>query len=216
MAPAGGWDASGFKEAIVGISAPSVLGGTAYVLRHNQNVLSRLDPTTGKPRGEPLRLEGINDFIFSSPVGAAGRIYVTGRDGATVVLRHDRENKALAVNRLEDSFSASAAVAGREFYLRGERFLVLYRRAGVAPCRTAMSDWTCRLRAISQESAVGEAAKRHKRLKKTALSKQMPIWHLAHQEVNYNGAAAPCNSFVLCLMRLFAANMRRLFHDSAD
>jgi outer membrane protein assembly factor BamB len=105
------------------VSSPLMYDDTLYVLRHNQNVLSRLDPMTGKPKGEPLRLEGIHDFIFSSPVGAAGRIYVTGRDGTTVVLRHDRENALLAVNHLDDSFSASAAVADREFYLRGERFL---------------------------------------------------------------------------------------------
>jgi len=105
------------------VSSPLLYDDTLYVLRHNQNVLSRFDPTTGKPRGEPLRLEGINDFIFSSPIGAAGRIYVTGRDGTTVVLRHDRENAALAVNHLDDSFSATAAVADREFYLRGEHFL---------------------------------------------------------------------------------------------
>jgi hypothetical protein len=82
-----------------------------------------MEPETGKPLGEPLRLEGINDFIFSSPVGAAGRIYITGRDGNTVVLRHDPENAILAVNHLDDSFSASAALAGKELYLRGERFL---------------------------------------------------------------------------------------------
>jgi len=105
------------------VSSPLLYDDTLYVLRHNQNVLSRLDPMSGKPRGEPLRLEGIRDFIFSSPVGAAGRIYVTGRDGTTVVLRHDRENAALAVNHLDDTFSASAALAGRELYLRGERFL---------------------------------------------------------------------------------------------
>jgi outer membrane protein assembly factor BamB len=105
------------------VSSPLLYDETLYVLRHNQNVLSRLDPLTGKPRGEPLRLEGIRDFIFSSPVGAAGRIYVTGRDGTTVVLRHDSENALLAVNHLEDSFSASAAVVDREFYLRGEQFL---------------------------------------------------------------------------------------------
>jgi len=105
------------------VSSPLVYDDTLYVLRHNQNVLSRFDPTTGKLRGEPLRLEGINDFIFSSPIGAAGRIYVTGRDGTTVVLRHDRENAVLAVNHLEDSFSASAAAVDGEFYLRGEHFL---------------------------------------------------------------------------------------------
>ena len=105
------------------VSSPLLYDDTLYFLRHNQNVLSRLDPVTGKPRGEPLRLDGINDFIFSSPVGAAGRIYVTGRDGNTVVLRHDRENAPLALNHLDDSFSASAAMMDREFYLRGEHFL---------------------------------------------------------------------------------------------
>ncbi len=105
------------------VSSPLLYDDTLYFLRHNQNVLNRLDPATGQHKGELLRLDGIRDFIFSSPVGAAGRIYITGRDGSTVVLRHDRENATLAVNRLDDSFSASPALAGRELYLRGERFL---------------------------------------------------------------------------------------------
>jgi len=105
------------------VSSPLLYGDTLYFLRHNQNILVRLDPATGQPRGEPLRLEGIRDFIFASPVGADGRLYVTARDGTTVVLRHDRENATLAVNHLDDSFSASPALAGRELYLRGERSL---------------------------------------------------------------------------------------------
>jgi outer membrane protein assembly factor BamB len=105
------------------VSSPLLYDNTLYFLRHNQNILSRLEPLSGKPLGEPLRLEGIRDFIFASPVGAAGRIYITGRDGVTVVLRHDLENAPLAVNRLDDIFSASAALADKELYLRGERFL---------------------------------------------------------------------------------------------
>jgi outer membrane protein assembly factor BamB len=105
------------------VSSPLLYEDTLYFLRHNQNVLSRFDPRTGKPRGEPLRLEGIRDFIFASPVAAAGRLYITGRDGATVVLRHNEENTTLAVNQLNDIFSASAALVDRELYLRGERFL---------------------------------------------------------------------------------------------
>jgi outer membrane protein assembly factor BamB len=105
------------------VPSPLLYGDTLYHLRHNQNVLVRLDPATGQFRGELLRLDGIRDFIFASPVGAAGRIYITGRDGATVVLRHDSANATLAVNRLEDSFSASPALADRELYLRGERLL---------------------------------------------------------------------------------------------
>lgn len=105
------------------VSSPLLYDDTLYFLRHNQNILSRLDPATGKPFGEPLRLEGIRDFIFASPVGAAGRIYITGRDGTTVVLRHDRENATLAINHLDDYFSASPALVDRELYLRGEHFL---------------------------------------------------------------------------------------------
>jgi len=105
------------------VSSPLLYDDTLYFLRHNQNILSRLEPATGQPRSEPLRLDGIRDFIFASPVGAAGRIYISGRDGTTVVLRHDHENATLAVNHLEDSFSASPALVDRELYLRGERFL---------------------------------------------------------------------------------------------
>jgi outer membrane protein assembly factor BamB len=105
------------------VSSPLLYDDTLYHIRHNQNILVRLDPATGEFRGEPLRLDGLRDHIFSSPVGAAGRIYVTGRDGRTVVVRHDRENATLGVNQLEDSFSATAALADREIYLRGEKFL---------------------------------------------------------------------------------------------
>jgi outer membrane protein assembly factor BamB len=112
------------------VSSPLLYDDTLYFLRHNQNILLRLEPLTGKPRGEALRLEGINDFIFASPVGAAGRIYVTGRDGVTVVLRHDSKNATLAMNKLEDSFSASPALVDRELYLRGERFLYCIAERG--------------------------------------------------------------------------------------
>ena len=39
------------------------------------------------------------------------------------VLRGDDAPEVLAINRLDDTFSASAAVVGEEIYLRGERRL---------------------------------------------------------------------------------------------
>ena len=112
------------------VASPLLYGDTLYFVRHNQNVLSRMEPVSGSFRGDPLRLEGIRDFIFASPVGAANRIYVTSRDGVTVVLSHDRTNAQLATNHLEDSFSASPALAGKELYLRGERYLYCIARPG--------------------------------------------------------------------------------------
>jgi hypothetical protein len=61
--------------------------------------------------------------VFASPVGAADRVYITDRDGTTIVISHDDNPEILALNRLDDSFSASAAVADRELFLRGEKFL---------------------------------------------------------------------------------------------
>lgn len=109
------------------VPSPLLHNDILYVIRHNQNVLGRLDPMTGKLHGELFRLEGIRDFIFSSPVGAKDHIYISGRDGTTAVLRpHSNPGNdptVLSVNRLNDSFSASAAIVDREIYLRGEQFL---------------------------------------------------------------------------------------------
>jgi outer membrane protein assembly factor BamB len=109
------------------VPSPLLHNDILYVIRHNQNVLGRLDPMTGKLHGELFRMAGIRDFIFSSPVAANNRIYITGRDGATVVLHAssnpENDPDVLSVNRLNDSFSASAALVDRELYLRGEQFL---------------------------------------------------------------------------------------------
>ncbi len=105
------------------VPSPLLYGDSLYTLLHYQGILSRLDARTGDDRGGPFRLEAISN-VYASPVGAAGRVYVTSRDGVTQVISHGEETpKMLAVNRLDDSFSASAAVVGRELFLRGERHL---------------------------------------------------------------------------------------------
>ena len=91
-------------------------------LRHYQGVLSRVNARTGGEPGGPFRLGAVFN-IYSSPVAAAGRIYVTDRNGKTLVISNDTEPKALALNELEDRFSASGALAGDAIFLRGEKFL---------------------------------------------------------------------------------------------
>ena len=53
----------------------------------------------------------------------AGRVYIADREGATVVIHDSDQPEVLAINKLDDSFSASPAAAGRELFLRGERHL---------------------------------------------------------------------------------------------
>ncbi|HJM57091.1 MAG TPA: PQQ-binding-like beta-propeller repeat protein [Planctomycetota bacterium] len=105
------------------VPSPLLHGHWVYYLSHYQGVLSRVHVQTGSEPAGPFRLEGMYN-IYSSPVAAAGRVYITDRDGATLVLSHtDGNPEVLAVNRLDDSFSASAALVGRDLLLRGERHL---------------------------------------------------------------------------------------------
>ena len=104
------------------VPSPLLYGDSLYVLRHYQGILSRVNAKTGEDQGGPFRLSGIRN-VYASPVGAAGRVYITDRDGTTLVISHDERPRVLAQNRLNDSFSASAAVVGRELFLRGQKYL---------------------------------------------------------------------------------------------
>ena len=102
------------------VPSPLLYRGVLYFLKHNQGILTALDAATGEAHYGPVRLEEI-DGVYASPVGAAGRVYVAGRNGVTMVLEAGSEMKVLAVNRLDDRFDASPAVAEDEIYLRGRQ-----------------------------------------------------------------------------------------------
>jgi outer membrane protein assembly factor BamB len=113
------------------VPSPLLYDGRLYFLSHYQGILSCLHGTTGERAALPLRLNDIHE-AYASPVGAAGRIYITDRSGVTVVLKHDDSLAELAINRLDDIFSASAALAGPNLLLRGARHLYCLRE-GVQP-----------------------------------------------------------------------------------
>ena len=104
------------------VPSPLLYDDWLYYLRHYQGVLSRVNASTGKEAVGPFRLGSLFN-IYCSPVAAAGRVYVTDRNGKTLVLSSDSEAKALALNELDDRFSASAALAGDAMFLRGESYL---------------------------------------------------------------------------------------------
>ncbi|MBZ0111201.1 MAG: PQQ-like beta-propeller repeat protein [Thermoanaerobaculia bacterium] len=104
------------------VPSPLLYGDALYFLGHYQALLTRLEAKSGREVPGTVRLPELRN-IYASPVGAAGRVYITDRNGVTVVLNHAEKTEVLAVNRLDDQFSASAAVVGDAIYLRGERFL---------------------------------------------------------------------------------------------
>jgi len=103
---------------------PSLLlaNGHLYFLKGNTGILTCLDARSGRELFARQRLDGISG-VYASPVAGGGRVYITGRQGSTVVLDAGDTYKVLAVNHLDDRFDASAAVVGNELYLRGRRSL---------------------------------------------------------------------------------------------
>lgn len=105
------------------VPSPLLYGDWLYFLNHYQGFLARVRARTGEEPNRPLRLDGMRE-IYASPVGAAGRIYVTDREGVTLVLSHgEKPPRLLARNVLGEGVNASAAIAGGELYLRGVRHL---------------------------------------------------------------------------------------------
>ena len=102
--------------------SPLLYQNTLYFLKRNSGIFSSFNAKTGEQNFGPVRLEGITS-VYSSPVAAAGRVYITSREGTTVVLKHGKELKVLATNTLDDGFDASMAVVDKEIYLRGRKYL---------------------------------------------------------------------------------------------
>ena len=104
------------------IPSPLLYDGLLYFNQSNSAILSCLDSKTGDPILDRVRLNGLSN-IYASPVGAQGRVYLTGRNGTTLVLKRTKKVEVIARNKLDDTIDASPALAGSQLFLRGGKFL---------------------------------------------------------------------------------------------
>ena len=104
------------------VPSPLLYDGKLYFFAVNKGVLTCLDTKSGTPLFEAQKLEDLSG-VYASPVGAAGRVYLVGRKGVTVVLKQSDKVEVLAVNRLDEKFDASPAAAGNDLLLRGHEYL---------------------------------------------------------------------------------------------
>jgi outer membrane protein assembly factor BamB len=104
------------------VPSPLLYDNILYFLKTNNNLLSAYDAVSGKPHYQASRLPGIGE-VFASPVGADGKVYITGRDGVSLVLKHGPTLEVLAENRLDDGFDASPALVDGEMFMRGYKYL---------------------------------------------------------------------------------------------
>ena len=107
------------------VPSPLLYGDLLYFNKLNNAILTVLNARTGQTVRGPERIEGLQS-IYASPVGAAGRVYFTSRNGTTVVYKNGPGLEVLATNKLEDLIDASAAIAGKQLFLRGRDVLYCF------------------------------------------------------------------------------------------
>src|SRR5439155_10371807 len=104
------------------VPSPLLSGNRLYFFKSNNGILSCLDISTGKPHYSAQRIEGLQS-VYASPVAAAGRVYLVGRDGTTVVIKDADKLEILATNKLNDPTDASPAIVGKQLFLRSRQNL---------------------------------------------------------------------------------------------
>ena len=111
------------------VPSPLLYGERLYFHKASTGVLSCLGARDGAPLFDQKRLPGI-DNVYASPVGAAGRVYLTARDGTTLVIRDGDELEVLAANSVGEPVDASPAIVGDELFIRGENHLFCISEEG--------------------------------------------------------------------------------------
>lgn len=104
------------------VASPLIYDGLLYYTKERQGILMCVDARTGETKYGPERLPDI-DTIYASLAGAAGRIYIPGREATTLVLKHGPKFEILAENSLSEGIDASPVMVGNQLYLRGSKHL---------------------------------------------------------------------------------------------
>lgn len=104
------------------IPSPLLYDDLLFFPQSNQSILTSLNSKTGKVAFGPQRVGELSN-IYASPIGAAGRVYLTGRNGTVMVIERASKFKVIATNHLNERFDASPALAGNQLFLRGTKFL---------------------------------------------------------------------------------------------
>jgi len=104
------------------VASPLLYDGLLYFTKSRNAILSCVDAKSGKVHYLDERLPGL-ESLYASPVGAGGKVYIVGRSGRTLVLRHGPKFEVLATNDLGETVDASPAIVGDEIFLRGEKHL---------------------------------------------------------------------------------------------
>ena len=104
------------------IASPLLSSGRLYYFKGKSGTLTCVDAATGKPHYGATRIQGL-DTIYASPVAANGHVFLTSRNGTTVVIEDADELKIVAKNSVGEGVDATPALVDKEVFIRGEKHL---------------------------------------------------------------------------------------------
>jgi outer membrane protein assembly factor BamB len=105
--------------------SPLLVGKELYLLSDG-GIATCLDAASGRV----LWTKRLTGNFCASPLLADGKIFVSNRDGATMVIEPGDEFQELAINRLEGAIMASPAALGHALYIRTDKALYRIESAG--------------------------------------------------------------------------------------
>jgi outer membrane protein assembly factor BamB len=103
------------------VSSPLLSSGRIYFHKAKSGLLSCVDAATGKPHYFARRI-GLSN-TYASPIAAGGHVYLTARNGTTVVIKDADELSIVATNSVDETVGATPAPVDNELFIRGETHL---------------------------------------------------------------------------------------------
>lgn len=93
-----------------------------FYLAANTGILSCANSENGELFFGPERLDGIRG-VYSSPVAANGKVFVTGRGGKTIVLKDSESFEQIEQNDIGERVDATLALVDDQIFIRGSKHL---------------------------------------------------------------------------------------------
>lgn len=104
------------------IASPLLSENRLYFFKGKTGLLTCLNADSGEPFYQTVRLPNIQ-MTYASPVAAGGHVYLTGRNGTTVVIQDGPQMKVVSVNSVGEGVDATPAIADDQIFIRGEKHL---------------------------------------------------------------------------------------------
>jgi len=106
--------------------SPLVYQGVLYLVKDG-GIVSSINPKTGNVLKQ-ARLTGALDTYYSSPVAAAGKIYLFSQNGMATVLKAGGEWEILASNDMDEQVFATPAIVDNKIYVRTRGALYCFQK----------------------------------------------------------------------------------------